>query len=125
MKKKTIIIIAIAVFIVSSLTVLWINWQIQPGRLDDFAKCLKEKNAKFYGTFWCSYCQKQKSLFGKSAKYLPYTECSTPDGKGQMPVCKDKEFEGYPTWEFNDNSRQSGLISLEQLSEKTGCQLPE
>ena len=124
MKSKTIIITAIAAVVATSFFVWWINWQRQPGKFDAFAQCLKEKNTMFYGTFWCSYCQKQKKMFGKSVKYLPYTECSTPDGRGQLPVCKEKELEGYPTWEFNDGSRLSGLISLTQLSEKTGCQLP-
>lgn len=124
MKAKTIILIISSVIVFGILLALWINWQNQPGKFDTFAKCLKEKGAKFYGTFWCSYCQKQKKLFGKSVKYLPYVECSTPDGRGQLPVCKEKELDGYPTWEFSNGERSSGVIPLETLSEKTGCQLP-
>ena len=32
----------------------------------------------------------QKAMFGKSSKYLPYVECSMPDGQNQTLVCKDK-----------------------------------
>ena len=122
--KKKILIISI-IFVIGFFAVLLINQQRQPGKFDVFAQCLKEKNAVFYGTFWCSYCQSQKKMFGKSAKYLPYVECSTPDGRGQLTVCKDKKIEGYPAWELSDGSRLSGAIPLAQLSEKTGCQLPQ
>ncbi len=91
----------------------------------DFAKCLGQKNVKFYGVFWCSHCQNQKKLFGSSAKLLPYTECSTPDGKGQLQACIDKKIMSYPTWEFSDKSRLTGELSLQALSQKSGCALPK
>jgi thiol-disulfide isomerase/thioredoxin len=96
-----------------------------PGKYDDFAVCLKDKGATFYGAFWCPHCQAQKDLFGRSEKHLPYVECSTPDGQGQLQVCIDKEIKGYPTWEFADGSRLSSEQSLEILAGKTGCMLPE
>ena len=99
----------------------------QPGIYDEFAQCLKDKGAVFYGTFWCPHCQAQKALFGKSVKYLPYIECSTPDSQGQLQVCKDANITSYPTWEFNASStdRLIGEIELSVLAEKTGCELPE
>ena len=48
------------------------------GQLDDFAQCLTDKEAVFYGAFWCPHCQAQKRMFGNSVKLLPYVECSTP-----------------------------------------------
>lgn len=95
-----------------------------PAGLDGFALCLKDKGAVFYGTFWCSHCQSQKKLLGES-KNLPYVECSTPTGTDQTQICKDKKIEGYPTWIFADGAIQSGELSLGQLSQKTGCALPE
>ena len=91
---------------------------------DDFAKCLGDKNAKFYGAFWCPHCQNQKKMLGSSASLLPYIECSTPDGKAQLQECKDKQIKGYPTWEFGDGTRMTGEIPLQTLSQKTGCSLP-
>jgi thiol-disulfide isomerase/thioredoxin len=96
----------------------------EPGKYDQFAMCLKEKGATFYGAFWCPHCQAQKKMFGSSSKLLPYVECSTPDGKGQSQVCIDKNVTGYPTWEFVDGSRLNGEIPLTQLAEKTSCALP-
>jgi hypothetical protein len=33
------------------------------GKYDLFAQCLKDKDAKFYGAFWCPHCQNQKAMF--------------------------------------------------------------
>ena len=85
------------------------------------AQCLKDKGAVFYGAFWCPHCQKQKALFGDSVKYLPYVECSTPDGKNQTEVCKNNNITGYPTWKFKDGTELTGEVSFENLANKTGC----
>ncbi|MDP2789453.1 MAG: hypothetical protein Q8O46_05470 [bacterium] len=97
---------------------------VTPGKYDVFAQCLKDKGAVFYGAFWCPHCQAQKKLFGSSVKLLPYVECSTLDGKAQLPACTEKGVNSYPTWEFADGSRLTGEIPLAQLAEKTSCELP-
>lgn len=112
----TIVILGIGVFLLSDKKTL---------NLDGFAKCLKDKGAVFYGAFWCPHCQNQKKLFGQSEKYLPYVECSTPDGKNQLPACKNKKINGYPTWEFADKTRLNGEVALEVLAQKTSCPLPK
>jgi len=102
--------------------------QAESQKYDGFAMCLKDKGAVFYGAFWCPHCQAQKKLFGKSAKLLPYVECSTPDGNDSTQLCKDKKVEAYPTWELADGTRipveNAAGVTLETLSEKTGCVLP-
>lgn len=98
----------------------------QPGKLDGFAQCITDSGAKFYGAFWCPHCQAQKRMFGNSEKLLPYIECSTPDGQGQLEICKDAGVTGYPTWEFADGGeRLSGEVELSVLAERTACTLPE
>lgn len=97
----------------------------KPGELDSFAQCIKDSGAKYYGAFWCPNCKNQEALFGRSAKLLPRIECSTPDGKGQLPVCQEAEIKGYPTWEFADGVRETGTLPLARLSELTSCQLPQ
>lgn len=97
---------------------------VEKGKYDNFAMCLKERGAVFYGAFWCSHCQAQKDMFGSSAKYLPYVECSTLDGRGQTNECKTKNIEGYPAWEFANGERIFGEVELKILAEKTSCELP-
>jgi len=123
-QQKKIMIWGIIIVILSIAIYSIVSYNQKPGKLDSFAKCLKEKKATFYGTFWCPYCNDQKKMFGKSAKYLPYVECSTANGNNQLPVCSNQNIEGYPTWIFADGSRQSGKIGLKELAEKTNCELP-
>lgn len=100
-----------------------------PGKYDAFATCLKDKGATFYGAFWCPHCQAQKKLFGSSAKLLPYVECSTADGSGQLQICKDENIASYPTWKLKDGTtipNENGAgITLETLAAKTSCELPQ
>ena len=133
MKKYLYIILAL-LFV--ALVVFLIVTPGKPGKYDDFAKCIKDKGAIFYGAFWCPHCQAQKAIFGKSAQYLPYIECSTPDGQGQIQECKDVNINTYPTWEFpvistsspqatTTMERITGEIGLTELAERTSCVLPE
>ena len=94
------------------------------GEYDAFAKCIANTSTTFYGAFWCPHCHDQKNEFGNSAQYLPYAECSLPDASGQTQICIDKNIQEYPTWQFPDGSRVTGIQTLQTLSEKTGCPLP-
>lgn len=98
--------------------------EVQAGQYDEFAQCLKDEGAIFYGAFWCKYCNAQKKMFESSARLLPYEECSTADGRGQLPACKEKGITGYPFWVFPDGTQETGVLTFEQLAEKTACALP-
>lgn len=131
MKKYLYIIIGLLVIVG---IVFLIVTPGKPSKYDDFAKCIKDKGVIFYGAFWCPHCQAQKARFGKSAQYLPYIECSTPDGRSQNQICKDANISTYPTWEFPTTTpstasstpmdRYTGEIELADLAEKTSCILP-
>ncbi len=96
----------------------------QPHPLDGFAQCLADRGATFYGAFWCPRCREQKALFGRAQRLLPYVECSPPNRQGQYAVCREAQVRAYPTWVFADGTRREGVLSLQQLSEATGCELP-
>ncbi len=124
MKIKTISVLALVLIAIVMLVTWAAIQQRTPSKLDDFAQCLKNKGAIFYGAFWCSHCRDQKKLFGTAKRFLPYVECSTADGKSQKQECIDKKIIGYPTWRFADGGEESGLVELSRLAEKTGCVLP-
>lgn len=106
--------------------VVWLSRApAKPGVLDSFAQCLVESGAKYYGAFWCPNCKNQEAMFGRSKRLLPRIECSTPDGRGQLPICREVGIEGYPTWDFSDGTRLTGTLSLQKLGELSGCPLPE
>jgi len=96
-----------------------------PGKYDEFAQCLTDKGATFYGAYWCPHCANQKEMLGSSMKNANYVECSLPNKAGQTQICIDQNITGYPTWEFADGSRTSGVQTLQQLALKTDCKLPE
>ncbi|MHB1316579.1 MAG: thioredoxin domain-containing protein [Minisyncoccota bacterium] len=122
MKKQITIVMAVLVVILAG--AFFLRKDNGPGEYDTFATCLKDKGAIFFGAFWCPHCREQKAMFGNSAKLLPYTECSTPDGQGQTSVCKENDIKSYPTWQFANGDRSNGTLQLSELAEKTGCQLP-
>jgi thiol-disulfide isomerase/thioredoxin len=129
MEKKVrnlLLIIVAALVVIGGAWYLLFNYeQAQSTRLAGFAQCVGASGAKFYGAFWCPHCQDEKKLFGDAAKDLPYVECSTPDTNGQLQVCQDQGIQVYPTWKFADGSKVEGEISLQDLAQKTGCQLPQ
>ncbi len=112
-----------------------INSPGKPGKYDAFAQCIKAKNVTFFGAFWCPHCQAEKARFGKSAQYLPYVECSNPDGQSQTQVCIKNQITTYPTWEFptttgptattTGKERVVGELELGDLATKTSCTLPQ
>lgn len=122
MVSKVFIAVIVGVAVVVGLAYLLSN-SGGPGQYDAFAKCLTSKDVKFYGTFWCPHCKNQKELFGSSIKYVNYIECSTPDGSAQLPVCNAAGIQGYPTWVFKDGTNRSGEVSLQELSDLSGCPL--
>jgi len=125
MKHKNTFLSLGIILLVVVFVVFLVKTPAKSGELDEFAQCLGEKGAVFYGAFWCPNCQNQKTMFGRSSKKLPYVECSTPDGKRQISECREKGIEAYPTWIFENGEKIEGVVSLEDLRDKTGCLLPE
>jgi len=124
--KKLMIVMYVAI-VVAAIATIFVYFKYLPptkGKYDSFAQCIKSSGATFYGAFWCPHCQNEKKLFGDAVQFLPYVECSTPDGSAQLQVCKDASIQNYPTWVFKDGSRLVGEVPLSQLAEKTGCTLP-
>ena len=87
----------------------------KPGKYDELAQCLTEKGAVMYGTEWCSHCQNQKALFGRSFKYLNFVDCDLDKNE-----CLRNDVKGYPTWRINGNN-YPGKQSIYKLSTLTKC----
>ena len=98
----------------------------------ELAKYMKENDIKFYGTYWCPHCARQKELFGSQAmSIVPYVECSPKGfsygslGTGETKICRTK-IDGYPT--FRDLKGKlkdvSGEMPLEVLAKQVGYKGP-
>jgi len=99
------------------------GWYRKNHHYDQFAKCLASKNAKMYGLYWCPHCLEQKKMFGKSFQYVPYQECAL-GLHAETEECKAAGVKLFPSWQFGNNPPKEGVLSLEELGEKTGCSLP-
>lgn len=94
-------------------------------KYDSFAQCLTSKGTKMYGLYWCPHCADQKEMFGASFRKINYVECAIKDKPGELvPVCKAAGVKLFPSWQFGSESPKEGVLSLEALSDKTGCSLP-
>ncbi len=84
-----------------------------------FAQCLAVKDVVMYGAEWCSHCQSQKAAFGEAFKFVKYVECSD-----NIPLCTEKNIQGFPTWIFPNGNVLVGEQALEKLATESGCPLP-
>lgn len=120
--RKKIIFYLITFLLIGSFIYIGIKKANEPGKYDDFAKCLTEKNIKFFGTYWCPGCAEQKRLFGKSIKHVDYVECDSRGSNPRSELCQKEGITGYPTWGIN-NTKFQGVTQLEELARKSGCVL--
>src|SRR5580658_1144082 len=100
------------------------GWEYRNHRYDGFAKCLATKQAKMYGLYWCPHCIEQKEMFGDAFHYVPYVECAIKGSSEMAPACKAAGLKLFPSWQFGLEPPKEGVLSLEALSDKTGCGLP-
>jgi hypothetical protein len=99
-------------------------WYHQNHKYDAFAKCLATKDAKMYGLYWCPHCIEQKGEFGDSFHFVNYVECATKGTNELNPECKIAGVKEFPSWQFSGEQPKPGVLSMEALSDKTGCSLP-
>lgn len=94
-------------------------------KYDSFAKCIATKNARMYGLYWCPHCADQKREFGSSFHYVPYVECASENDPHELTAaCKAAGVKLFPSWQFGSDPPKEGVLSLQELSQKTGCSLP-
>ena len=110
-----------------------------PTTLADFAQALADANVRFFGAHWCGHCIRQQNLFGDAKDLLPFIEVTVdePANTGGSVVLNDaglgtdltlnptgRPIESFPTWEFQDETRITGFLSLQELSAASGIPLP-
>lgn len=113
-----------AVIIVLFAGAYYAGWYHKNHKYDAFAKCLALRQAKMYGLYWCPHCADQKAMFGESFHHVPYVECAVQGSSELAPACKMAGVKLFPSWQFGTEAPKEGVLSLEALSDKTGCSLP-
>ena len=123
-KKNKQAYIALGIFAVIIIAFFIFKPSENPGEFDNFVNCLAEKDAKFYGAYWCGHCKTQKELFHDSEDLLKeevYIECAEDAINNQRDKCIEAGITAYPTWIIN-GQKYTGTKSINQLSELTGCE---
>src|SRR5450432_2030673 len=119
--KNTLIYGGIAILLAA---VYYAGWYHKNHKYDAFAQCLATKQVKMYGLYWCPHCLEQKAMFGQSFHYIPYVECAIKGSSELAPECKVAGAKLFPSWQFGLDPPKEGILSMETLSDKTGCGLP-
>lgn len=120
-KKALLYIVILAIFATAFLS----GRYYKNHKYDSFAKCLASKNARMYGLYWCPHCADQKREFGAAFRYVPYVECASEENPHELtPACKAAGVKLFPSWQFGVDPPKEGVLSLQDLSQKTGCSLP-
>lgn len=111
--KKVIILLSVFV----SLFLLWCTQTDDANKdlnITEIAKCMWEKWVKMYWTETCSYCLKQKEMFGEDFKYIWYVDCVK-----NLSLCGNISWT--PTREFPWWEMLVGFQSISTLAEKAWC----
>ena len=120
--KKVILYVVIAAFFAGA---FFAGRYYKNHKYDSFARCIATKNAKMYGLYWCPHCADQKREFGSSFRYVPYIECASENDPHELtPACKAAGVKLFPSWQFGADPPKEGVLTLQELSQKTGCSLP-
>jgi len=104
---------------------------IPTGKYTSFARCLYEKGMRMYGSMGCSFCARQRELFGDAVKEIHEIECDPRYPDAQVELCVAKNIKKTPTWIMEDAGGgeifrfDPGVQTLERLGEVAGCSLPE
>jgi hypothetical protein len=101
-----------------------LGWYHRNHKYDAFAQCLTANRAKMYGLYWCPHCAEQKEKFGASFRYINYVEGAVKDSKELAPICQAAGVKLFPSWQFGQDPPKEGILSMDALSDKTGCSLP-
>lgn len=81
---------------------------------DDVACCIGERSV-LYVLPTCSYCARQKELFGDNLDKLNIVDCTENSDE-----CFQQSITSVPTW-IIDGESYEGLREIEELQQLTGC----
>jgi cyclophilin family peptidyl-prolyl cis-trans isomerase len=89
-----------------------------------FAKALTDSGTRFFGAAWCPFCTEQKELFQDGGNFLPFIEVTNPD-RTPNQIATSEGITEYPTWEFPDGSRLTGVQTLQTLAQRANLTIPQ
>jgi cyclophilin family peptidyl-prolyl cis-trans isomerase len=111
----------------TSLTAMATSGQTAEGEaapdLVAFAKALTQAGTKYFTAAWCPHCNQQKALFEDGSTYLNAIEVTNPD-RTLNAIGIANNITSFPTWEFPDGTRLTGMQTLATISQRAGVAIP-
>jgi len=125
MKQTSFVTPIVVVVLIALAALLIFRHESKPSIYEDFAQCITDSGAIFYGAATCPVCTRQKKLFGKAQSLLPYIECSQQYGSAEsLAQCAEAGVDATPYWVFPEVEEPEDFMTLEELAMTTGCELP-
>lgn len=88
-----------------------------------FAQALADAGVEFYGAAWSADTTQQRELFEDGGQFLPFTEVTNPNRTpNQAAMANDITI--YPTWVFPDDTRLTGVQTLQTIAQRSGVAIP-
>lgn len=117
---QAILVVAIIAVMIVTVRQFWLSTPDRiPNELQEFARCLTDRDVVMYGADWCPHCQEEKAAFGAAFELINYVECPEEPQR-----CLAAGIQNYPTWIFPDGRKFVGRQGPERLAELSGCPLP-
>jgi len=125
MKQTSFVTPLVVVVLIVLAAFLVFRHESKPSIYEDFAQCITDSGAIFYGAATCPVCTRQKQLFGKAQSLLPYIECSQQYGDQEsIAQCQEAGVDATPYWVFPEVEEPEDFMTLNELAIATGCGLP-
>lgn len=90
-----------------------------------FAKALKSGGVTLYGAAWDATSTAQRQLFGDGAQFLNFVEVTNSNHSFNSIATSLNISTTSPTWVFADQTRLTGLQTLETLAWQAGIEIPQ
>ena len=88
-----------------------------------FAQAITDAGVIYYGADWCPACRQQRELFSDGGNELPFVEVTNPD-RTLNALGIAENITSFPTWDFPNGQRRTGVLSLEDISTLSGVPIP-
>ena len=88
-----------------------------------FARALAADGVQLFAAAWDADSTSQIQLFEDGGKDLPFIEVTGGD-RELNDVGEAEEISTFPTWQFSDDTRVEGILTLAQVSEMSGVEIP-
>lgn len=125
MRKENIYLVVVILVAITGGVIFFINGRTflqtqKKNYQEDIINCLLSKKVKLYIASSCSFCERQKEVFGECFDKMDVVNCSKGSDWGE--ICRKEEINSVPTWAFPRSLRlgKDKILSCEECKKESG-----